>query len=296
MAQVRRGLGRATAAVAVVAAVHAGPVPASSPGGGARDALPATEAVAIPAAHLPEALHAHWARAAGAGRRPAVLLLHGCGGLYRNDGAFSARHAEMRDLVRAQGWHALLPDSFATRGMRQICTIRIGERTVTAQDRKRDALAALRWLAAHPEVDPARIALIGWSHGGSTTLNAVNARDAEVLAAPHPAIATAFYPGCTAPLRGGWQPATPTAIYIGALDDWTPATPCVELGRANPGLEVLVYPGAHHGFDDPLNPVRLRTDVPNGVRPGAGVTVGADPASRVAAHQHLMARMRAALN
>src|SRR5256885_466770 len=86
-----------------------------------------------------------------------------------------------------------------------------------------------------------RIAIVGWSHGGSTTLATVNARDREVAAfrdkagaPPFFRAAVAFYPGCGLSMRAGeqWHPAVPTRIHIGALDDWTPAKSCVELGEA----------------------------------------------------------------
>lgn len=285
-------------AIAVAAAAHASaqaPPGADVPGGSVQ-AASATVLMAIPGGHLEAPLRGLWAPAARAERRPAVLLLHGCGGLYRRTGEVSARHAEMLELMREQGWHVLLLDSFSSRGVREICTVRAGARTVSAAERKRDALAALEWLAARGDVDAGRIAIVGWSHGGSTTLNAVNAADPEVRAAPRPALATAFYPGCRVPLRDGWQPLVPTVIHIGERDDWTPAAPCIELGRAAAGLELHLYPGAHHGFDDPANPVRLRTDVPGGVRPGAGVTVGGEPAARAAAYRRLLERMRAALD
>ena len=44
----------------------------------------------------------------------------------------------------------------------------------------------------------------------------------------------------------------PTLILIGALDDWTPAADCsnkiANWGNDGPPVELVVYPGAHHGF------------------------------------------------
>lgn len=48
---------------------------------------------------------------------------------------------------------------------------------------------------------------------------------------------------------------------------------------SGPRVEVVLYPGAHHGFDGE-GPVRLRRDVPNGVNRGQGVHVGGDPKAR----------------
>jgi dienelactone hydrolase len=55
--------------------------------------------------------------------------------------------------------------------------------------------------------------------------------------------------------------AAPVRIHIGALDDWTPARSCEGLGALARALgydfEVIVYPGARHGFDA----VGLRSEI-----------------------------------
>lgn len=52
-------------------------------------------------------------------------------------------------------------------------------------------------------------------------------------------------------------------------------------------LVVHVYPEAYHDFDSPNTPLKHRTDVPNGVYLGQGVTTGGNPESRAAAYQTL---------
>ena len=53
-----------------------------------------------------------------------------------------------------------------------------------------------------------------------------------------------------------------------------------ELGKWTPKVKVEVFPGSYHGFDHPSTRVRVRTDVPNGVKRGEGVTVGSNPQAR----------------
>jgi len=196
------------------------------------------------------------------------------------------------------GYAVLLPDSFNPRGRREVCTIRRGEPTVSVAARRLDALGALAYLASAPGADPSRIALVGWSHGGSTTLAAINVRDPKVDAfrnVPGAPLffraAIAFYPGCAAARDAGmrWQPGAPTRIYIGDLDDWTPAQACVQLGEAmrarDADVAVTVYPDAQHAFDAPGSRVIHLTDVPGGVHPGQGVHVGGQPAARAAANE-----------
>jgi dienelactone hydrolase len=227
---------------------------------------------------------------------PAVVALHGCTGMYStirgHEENLSERLAVRAEPLLGDGYAVLFPDSFGSRGRQEVCTTRRGDNTITPTRRRLDALGALAYHAAKPDIARDRIALIGWSHGGSTTLATINARDREVAAyrekagAPFFRAAVAYYPGCAVSLRAGdkWQPGAPTRIHIGALDDWTPPKPCVELGEAMAArgepLKVTVYPDSYHAFDAPNATVVLRTDVPNGVNPGQGVHIGGNPPAR----------------
>ena len=237
-------------------------------------------------------LKGHWfAAPSGPQPAPAVVLLHGCNGAYaRQSGQLSEHLRRYAAMVNAQGFHALVLDSLTPRGETELCTQRLAGRRVTMVERRRDALAALAWLAARNDVDPARVGLLGWSHGGSSVLAAMNERQPEVAAAAVQArFGVAFYPGCAADVRSGFTTEAPLLMLIGEADDWTPAAPCHELARVAQGRSaprVASYPGAYHAFDTP-GPVRLRRDVPNGVNPGQGVHVGGDAEARRASEQAL---------
>lgn len=246
----------------------------------------AQQKVDLPSLDPDVTLPALWFAGAGAGPRPAVVLLHGCSGAYDGQGRLGERLRETAARLNAMGVAALVPDSLTPRGEKQICTQRLGARAVTQTQRRRDALGALKWLAARPEVDPRRLGLLGWSNGGSTVLASTNRRQGEVAAAGVvPAFGAAFYPGCQADLARGYEPTAPLLLLVGAEDDWTPAEPCRQLARTA-GVQIETYAGAYHGFDG-SGPVRLRADVPNGVHSGQGVHVGGDPAARTAALERL---------
>jgi len=278
------------------AGLHAAPVAVSVPSldrlGGAPLPLPATWfAASLPADAKPA---------------PALVLLHGCGGLHeqpRGNAASQAgaaphrglapRYTELAAQLNAMGIHALVTDSLTPRGEDELCTQRTGQRRVTQVNRRRDALGALAWLAAQPGVDGQRLGLLGWSNGGSTVLAATNLAHPEVQrAAVRPSAAIAYYPGCEAEAARGYRPSAPLLMLLGEADDWTAAAPCKAMAaaaRATPPVPVPqweAYEGAYHGFDGTA-PVRLRRDVPNGVRPGRGVHVGAQPEARAAARARL---------
>jgi len=212
---------------------------------------------------------------------PAIALFHGCGGPYDRKGALAKRMREYAELFNGLGMHVLVVDSLTPRYEKELCTQRTGKRRVTQANRRLDALGAIEYLAERPDVDPKQIGLIGWSNGGSTVLAATNLRHHDVAAATtKPAFAIAFYPGCEADLKRGYEPSAPLLMLVGQVDDWTPAAPCVALAKAaaEPRPEIVVYPGAWHGFDSDA-PVRVRKDVPNGVNPGQGVHVGGNAAA-----------------
>jgi len=137
------------------------------------------------------------------------------------------------------------------------------------------------------------VAVMGGSHGGSTTLAVMAAPDSpqEPLAAEKRAgfaAAVALYPGCRGTFgswrldgSGNYQGVAPLLILIGEKDDWTPAAPCVALARSSQTtphpVEIVVYPGAYHSFDSD-RPVRFVASRVNMNAPGGrGATTGGDP-------------------
>jgi len=175
-------------------------------------------------------LKGFWFEAAASGPAPAVVLLHGCDGPYDTKGLLSVRTREYAALLNRAGLHALVLDSLTPRGEKQICTQRNRVRLITQAHRRLDALAALDWLAEKPEVDASRLGLLGWSHGGSAVLAVTNERH-EDLAGGHrmPSFGVAFYPGCEAELRRGYESHSRVLLLLGEADDWTPAAPCRRL-------------------------------------------------------------------
>lgn len=193
-----------------------------------------------------ETINGYLTKPQGNGPFPAIVHLHGCNGLQRDFRDGTAKHFWSEQLV-AWGYVVLAVDSFTTRGLEQICT---GGSSATS--RIADAVGALSFLATLPIVDANRIALVGFSHGGTTTLGVVGQRDLDLFENEgHREFkaAIAFYPTCVA----DGTVAVATLVLIGELDDWTPAVLCTAMMKNRSGagssIRLIVYPGAHHGFD-----------------------------------------------
>src|SRR5262249_19682223 len=149
----------------------------------------------------------------------------------------------------------------------------------------RDAYAALLWLQSQPWIRPEKIALLGWSNGAITILWTSGERSpARPKDLAHDFTqAIAFYPGCTKVLEAPkWKPKMPLEIFVGELDDWTPAAPCMQLiqrVRAEGApAEVVVYRGAYHDFDAPDVKVHVRDGI--ATTPSGHATIGTEPTAR----------------
>jgi dienelactone hydrolase len=230
--------------------------------------------------------------------RPALVMLHGCTGLRTRAGGIQRKLGFWAEHLRGLGYVTLLVDSFTPRGIDEVCT---GRRLLSpVRDRADDARGALRYLQGRPEVRPDRIGLLGWSNGAAATLSVLF--DEGTVARDFRA-AVAFYPNCTRNYPGGpaFRPYAPLYVLVGALDDWTPAAPCLALvdraRAAGAPITIKVYPGAHHSFDAPATPIRYRPEVRNHSKPGdcSGATVGTDPAARADAIAEVTAFLAARL-
>ncbi len=220
----------------------------------------------------------------GAGPFPAVVALHGCGGLYSTRGSgLSRRHQDWAARWVGQGYAVLMPDSFGSRGIGSQCGTR--ERVVRpGRERVADVQGARAFLQGQSDIHADRIVLLGWSNGGSTVLHAVSQGARVRDGRPDFARAVAFYPGCRTLLERGTDSRVPVSILIGGADNWTPAGPCralVDRMRSSGGrADITVYPDAHHGFDDPASPVRERSGLAYTGDGSGRAMVGTNPAAR----------------
>ena len=195
----------------------------------------ADELVRFPSAGQGDEVQGYLTRPKGRGPFPAVVLLHTCLGLPRE-------RASIGDRIAGWGYAALFVDDFGTRGLKETCA-------VDFQPALADAYGALAFLSRSSDVDPARIAVVGFSQGGDTALKIAAGGGARGGASFR--VAAAFYPPCAN--VGDARLTIPTLILVGAGDDVTPAADCARLAKDQaPGVaKLVVYPGAAHAFDLP---------------------------------------------
>ena len=184
-------------------------------------------------------------------KSPAVVLVHGSGGIYPEEVSFWAK------LLNAQGIATFVIDIFGPRGVKS--TGEDQSQVPFAADTA-DAFAALGMLASHPQIDPKRIAVMGFSRGGITAIRSgvtpiiKGAAPAGLRFAAHIAL---YSGGCSGilsvtPRAGAFSPE-PMLFVHGDADDYTYMSDCrtyaQRINAAGTPTELVVLPGVRHKFD-----------------------------------------------
>ena len=166
-------------------------------------------------------------------------------------------HKDYMKMYQEMGFATFELNSFKSRGI----TSTVGSQDqVTIAGIILDAYRALEKLAQHPNIDPEKVSITGWSLGGGVSLFSAwlplkNAITTEYSFASH----LAFYPPCFIHPENLDFSQAPIHILIGEADNWTPASPCeklVDTLTAKANIAITVYPEAHHGFDSEAPVVR----------------------------------------
>lgn len=208
---------------------------------------------------------------------PAIVMLHGCSGMWSNSvfGAASGGYPNLQKHMESwgryladHGYIAVAVDSFHSHGDPQD---QCGGLNLTDPytERVQDARDAYAYLAGLNQINPVNVGLLGWSHGAqsamveasATVYNSTTLRPAN----DHLFAATAvLYPGCGAAMKFGapasswWQPARDFRLYVGAGDGFKDdCTSRIKQARDHLGAtagsgheaSMVTYVGADHSFD-----------------------------------------------
>lgn len=197
------------------------------------------------------------------GQIPAVIVMHGCGGMGSGEVAWETRLNEM-------GIASFSVYSLGSRNIYEMCS---GNAQINIASVLTDAYRALDVLAEHPRIDASRIAILGRSFGGRTALWVSHIRFQKQYATSQNQFAAhlAFYPAsCYIQLADETAVSgKPMRIFHGSRDNWTPIDQCKayvdRLQQAGVDIALYEYPDAFHSFDDPNSP---SMEVPSALTPG----------------------------
>ena len=193
----------------------------------------------------PVEIHGYLFIPASGGKFPAVVIGPGSGG-YKQ---------WMQDLVARKlndvGIATLILDSFTGRGVTETAT---NQGNVPTAATVIDGFAALKALAARPEIDTTKVGITGFSRGGTVAMftpekKLLNAMGMQGLqyAAHLP-----MYPACSTTFEKPDHTSAPILFLMGEKDDYTPASQCApfidRLKLTGANVHSKIYPNAHHGW------------------------------------------------
>lgn len=221
---------------------------------------------------------------------PAVIVMHGTGGV-------SLRGVYYGNALSRAGIATLEVDQWGGRGIQGSPD----GRPKTVHETLADVSAALDLLGSRPEIDSARIGILGFSWGGVVSMLVSTQRIAASLDKPgRPKIVAAmpFYPICYAYNRipnyefRDLSPI-PVRIVTGEHDDYDKgAAPCRALIGSLPEqdrshVSLVAYANAPHAFDG-FVPAYVQNDPYGNLGKGGQVTIGVDSPARAAARDEVV--------
>lgn len=222
----------------------------------------------------------------GQGPYPAIVVLHGCGGLL-SDGNSENLATHFYDWVefgRRNKVVMIFPDSFTPRNITEFCGVAPPNDAICspAYERPKDVADVLLWMSKQNYIDKSRLGLMGFSHGGSTAISSIVDTDFVTLdersvsnngvtyqvdgPVEMPAkitfkAAVAFYPGAGfyGYYKEDYLPRLPLLIHAASLDPLYTSGSTDELVQtaeqngatesSKNNVKLYVYEGASHSFD-----------------------------------------------
>lgn len=197
---------------------------------------------------------------ASAGKVPAVVIIPGSGGYQ------PWQQAHVADFLNENGIATFIVDPYTGRGV-----------TETASDQGRvsfpasvvDTLVAYKLLSEHPGIDSQKIAITGFSRGGTMSILAADERVRKAILGNNGGYAAyaPMYPGCVIQWRNPTVNGVRMMMMLGEKDDWTAPKPCIDyadrLAKAGAAIEVKTYPGAYHAWNSSFGVQRWLPKIQN---------------------------------
>lgn len=189
--------------------------------------------------------------AQGTGRLPLVIFAAGSGGFAPNTDLWDRQ-------FEAMGISTFAMDSFAGRGI--VSTV-IDQSQLGRLNMIIDVYRSIAVLAAHPRVDPDRIAVMGFSRGGQAALYSSLKRFQRMWnpGGVEPAAYIALYPPCTTTYIDDTEVSDhPIRMFHGIADDYVEIGPCrsylARLQKSAKDVKMTEFPDTWHAYDFPHLP------------------------------------------
>lgn len=191
----------------------------------------------------------------GAGKVPAVILVHGSGGI-------NASHAAWAAELNAIGVAAFILDSFAGRGI--VSTVddqsQLGSLAMMV-----DAYRALAVLAKHRRIDASRIGVMGFSKGAMGAVYSGANRFKSIFGPADASFAAhiGLYTPCDVAYRDLEKTTgAPIRLFHGAADDYVSIEPCrrfvARMKAAGLDVALTEFPDAYHAYDSFFRPTPIQ--------------------------------------
>jgi dienelactone hydrolase len=182
----------------------------------------------------------------GTDRLPAVILIHGAGGV----GANLDRWVQE---LNSAGMATFLLDSFSGRGINNTIN---DQSQLDSLAMMVDAFRALDTLAQHSRIDPNRIVVMGFSKGAIAAVYSSNERFRKMYGPPSVQFAAhiGLYTPCNVTYKDDDKvTGKPIRLFHGTADDWVSIEPCrayaARLKSSGADVVLTEYPGAYHAYD-----------------------------------------------
>jgi dienelactone hydrolase len=191
------------------------------------------------------------------GKSPTVLISHGSACLTEHE-------RRTASLVNSWGYNAVVIDHCAARGVSRYT----GENppvSLLPSHKALDYFEAAAWVKKQPW-HQGKIAVMGFSRGGAAALAATDMENLIKFSNLQPdaknllAGVIAYYPACN-PTQRPRNPQIPALIHHGKEDNLSHVSLCGykrEEISPNPNYQVILYAGAHHGFDQDFPEMKVK--------------------------------------
>lgn len=180
------------------------------------------------------------------GPLPAMIVVHGSSGLTVE------REYAYAEILNGMGVAAIVADHFGGRGVASTVS---DQQSVLSIEMDEDAFTLLKRFAADPRFDTKRIGIMGFSKGGTVSVETALKRYADRFLpnGPRFAVHIPFYPSCASQPRNLATTGGPILLMSGADDTYVGWEVCrdfvAKLAAAGADARQIVFPGGKHGWD-----------------------------------------------